>query len=124
MSDSGIRFIDPPQPNERVLAYELTGDFTGDDMRTFIERLEKISNSGQKALLYQDMTDRGSVDFEAITEKFKNLGTIWRAVEKIAVVGDRRWLEIYIGIVDHLTPQQMKYFDHSQKAEAFAWLTG
>ena len=45
MIDSGIRFIDPPQPNERVLAYELTGNFTGDDMRTFIERLEKISNS-------------------------------------------------------------------------------
>jgi SpoIIAA-like len=122
MSDSGIRFIDPPQPNERLIAYELSGNFTGDDMRTFIERLEKISNSGQKALLYQDMTDRGSVDFEAITEKFKNLGTIWRAVEKIAIVGDARWLEIYIGIVDHLTPQQMKYFDRSEKDDAFAWL--
>ena len=124
MSDSGIRFIDPPQPNERLIAYELSGNFTGDDMRTFIERLEKISNSGQKALLYQDMTDRGSVDFEAITEKFKNLGTIWRAVEKIAIVGDARWLEIYIGIVDHLTPQQMKYFDRSEKDDAFAWLIG
>ena len=122
MSDSGIRFIDPPQPNERLIAYELSGNFTGDDMRTFIERLEKISNSGQKALLYQDMTDRGSVHFEAITEKFKNLGTIWRAVEKIAIVGDARWLEIYIGIVDHLTPQQMKYFDRSEKDDAFAWL--
>ena len=122
MSDSGIRFIDPPQPNERLIAYELSGNFTGDDMRTFIERLEKISNSGQKALLYQDMTDRGSVDFEAITEKFKNLGTIWRAVERIAIVGYARWLEIYIGIVDHLTPQQMKYFDRSEKDDAFAWL--
>jgi hypothetical protein len=123
MSDSGIRFIDPPQPNERVLAYEITGHFTGDDMRTFIEKLENISNSGQKALLYQDMAERGGVDFEALTEKLKNLGTIWRAVEKIAVVGEARWLEIYIGIVDHLTPQQMKYFDRSEKDEAFAWLT-
>jgi hypothetical protein len=124
MSDSGIRFITPPQPDERVLAYELTGNFTGDDMRTFIERLEKISSSGQKALLYQDMAEYGSVDLEAIQEKLKNLGTIWRAVEKIAVVGDARWLEIYIGIMDHLTPQQMKYFDRAQKDEAFAWLTG
>ena len=123
MSESAIRFIDPPVSNERLLAYEISGDFTGDDMRSFVERLEKIANSGQKALLYQDMVDRGSFDFETIKVKIENLGTIWRAVEKIAVVGDARWLEIYIGIIDHLTPQQMKYFDSSEKDEAFAWLT-
>ena len=123
MSESGIRFIDPPEPNARVLAYELTGDFTGDDMRAFVERLEKIAGSGQKALLYQDMVDRGSFDFETIKVKIQNLGTIWRSVEKIAIVGDARWLEIYISIVDHLTPQQMKYFERSEKDEAFAWLT-
>jgi hypothetical protein len=38
-------------------------------------------------------------------------------------VGDARWLEIYISLVDHLTPQQMKYFERSEKDEAFAWLT-
>jgi hypothetical protein len=123
MSQSGIRFIDPPEPNERVLAYELSGDFTGDDMRTFVEHLEKIAKSGHKALLYQDMVDRGSFDFETIKVKIQNLGTIWRSVERIAIVGDARWLEIYISIVDHLTPQQMKYFERSEKAEAFAWLT-
>ena len=40
MGDSGIRFIEPPQPNERVLAYELSGNFTAEDMRAFLERLE------------------------------------------------------------------------------------
>lgn len=123
MSDSGIRFIDPPQPNERVLAYEVSGHFTGDDMRAFIEKLEQISDRGQKALLYQEMGEREGFDFEAVTEKLKNMGTIWRAVERIAVVGEARWLEIYIGIVDHLTPQQMKYFDRSEKDAAFTWLT-
>ena len=123
MSGSGIRFIDPPEPNERLLAYEISGDFTGDDMRTFVERLEKIANSGKKALLYQDMVDRGSFDFETIKVKLQNLGTIWRSVEKIAIVGDARWLEVYISILDHLTPHQMKYFERSEKDEAFAWLT-
>ena len=27
------------------------------------------------------------------------------------------------GKLDHLTPQQVKYFDSSEKDEAFAWLT-
>ena len=122
MNESGIRFIDPPEPNERLLAYELAGDFTGDDMRTFVERIEKIASSGNKALLYQDMVDRGSFDFETIKVKLQNLGMIWRSVEKIAIIGDARWLEIYVGVADHLTPQQMKYFDRSEKDEAFAWL--
>ena len=122
MSESAIRFIDPPVPSERLLAYEISGDFTGDDMRAFVERLDKIANSGQKALLYQDMVDRGSFDFETIKIKIQNLGTIWRSVEKIAIVGDARWLEIYISLVDHLTPQQMKYFERTEKVEAFAWL--
>ncbi len=122
MSESAIRFIDPPEPNERLLAYELSGDFTGDDMRSFLERREKIASSGQKALLYQDMVDRGSFDFETIKVKLQNLGMIWRSVEKIAIIGDARWLEIYVGVADHLTPQQMKYFDRSEKDEAFAWL--
>ena len=123
MSEPGIRFIDPPEPNERLLAYELSGDFAGDDMRTFVERLEKIASSGHKALLYQDMVDRGSFDFETIKVKLQNLGTIWRSVEKIAVIAETKWLEVYIDLLDHLTPQQMKYFDRSEKDEAFAWLT-
>ena len=123
MSESAIRFIDPPEPNERLLVYEISGDFTGDDMRSFVERLEKIANSGQKALLYQDIVDRGSFDFETIKVKIQNLGTIWRSVEKIAIVGDARWIEVFISILDHLTPQQMKYFERSEKVEAFAWLT-
>lgn len=123
MNPSGIRFIDPPTPNERVLAYEIHGDFSGDDMRAFVERLEKIASSGQKALLYQDMLDRGSFDLETLKVKLQNMGTIWRSVEKIAVVGESRWLELYIDLVDHLTPQDMKYFESSEKGEAFAWLT-
>jgi hypothetical protein len=91
-------------------------------MRTFVERIEKIASSGHKALLYQDMVDRGSFDFETIKVKLHNLGMIWRSVEKIAIIGDARWLEIYIGVADHLTPQQLKYFDRSEKDEAFAWL--
>ena len=41
-----------------------------------------------------------------------------------AVIGDRVVLGGKVGVADHLTPQQMKYFDLAEKDEAFAWLTG
>jgi hypothetical protein len=124
MSESGIHFIDPPTPNERLLAYEISGDFTGDDMRAIVERLEKIAEAGHKALLFQDISADYSWDFETIKVKFQNMGTILRSIEKMAIVGESKWMEIYIDIMDHLTPQQIKYFDHSEKDAAFAWLKG
>ena len=122
MSESGLRFIDPPQPHDRIIAAEISGHFTADDMRTYMERIEAIVARGDKALIYQDMLDYDGVDVAAIAEKFKHLGTLWRGIEKAAVVGDRRWLEIYVGLADHLTPQALKYFPADEKAEAFAWL--
>ena len=41
---------------------------------------------------------------------------------KVAVVGDQRWMEIWVGIVDPITPQQLKYFPVEEKGAAFAWL--
>jgi hypothetical protein len=36
---------------------------------------------------------------------------------------DSRWLEFYIGVVDAITPQQVKHCAPSERDEAFAWLT-
>jgi hypothetical protein len=91
--------------------------------RVFIERLEKITGSGEKALLYQHITGRGHFDLETVKVKFQNVGKIWKGIEKVALIGDAKWLDIYISVIDHLTPQDMKYFDATEKQAAFEWLT-
>jgi hypothetical protein len=50
------------------------------------------------------------------------VGTLWKGIEKVAIVGDSRWLEIYIGIMDHLTPQELRHFSPDEKDVAFRWL--
>lgn len=122
MTESGLHYIDPPRPSGRLVAYEIVGDVTADDLRSLVERVEAIANRGEKALLYQDMVERTSVDLDAIAVKLRNIGMLWRSIEKIAVIGDERWLEIYIGLVDHLTPQHMQYFERADREAAFAWL--
>ena len=122
MTESGIQFIEPPVSHDRLIAFELAGHFTVDDMHAFMDRLASITTRGQKALLYQDMRGYDGVDLEAVTEKLKNMGTLWKGIEKVAIVGDKRWLEIYIGVVDHLTPQELRHFSPDEKDEAFRWL--
>lgn len=124
MSESGIRYIEPPTPDERVIAYEIVGHVTVEDMREITERVERVMGSGKKALLYQDMESRDGFEPGVVAEKLKHMKTLWKGIEKIAVLGDSRWLEIYIGAADVITPQQMKHFNTSEQKEAFAWLMG
>ncbi len=125
MSEPGYRFIDPPESpaaNDRIVAYELHGHFSADDMRGLLSHLEAEMDKRGKLRLYQDVSEYGGVELAAIREKFKHIGKLWSGIEKVAVVGDQRWMEIWIGIVDPITPQQLKYFPVGEKDTAFAWL--
>ena len=52
---SSMRFIEPPQPNDRVVAVEVNGRLTAEDMVALVQRLQSIVDRGEKALLYVDM---------------------------------------------------------------------
>ncbi len=119
---SSMRFIEPPQPNDRVVAAEIDGRLAAEDMEALVQRLQPIVDRGEKALLYVDMEKYEGSDFGVVTEKLKNIGMLWKALDKYAVVGDKRWMEIWIKIVDPLSPQQIRHFYPNNTDEAWAWL--
>ncbi len=119
---SSMRFIEPPQPNDRVVAAEIDGRLAAEDMEALVKRLQPIVDRGEKALLYVDMEKYEGSDLGVITEKLKNMWMLWKALDKYAVVGDKRWMEIWIKIVDPLSPQQIKHFYPDKTDEAWAWL--
>ncbi len=119
---SSMSFIESPQPNDRVVAAEINGRMTAEDMKALVGRLQPIVDRGEKALLYIGMEKYEGFDFGVMTEKLKNIGTLWKALDKYAVVGDKRWMEIWIKIVDPLSPQQIRHFYPDNTDEAWAWL--
>ncbi len=123
MSESAVRFLEPPIPDERIVAVEMEGRFTVDDMKTVIERLQAIVDRGEKALMYMDMKGYEGFEWGVASEKLKHMGMLWRALDRYAIVGDARWLETWIKIIDPITPQQMKHFHPEERDEAWAWLT-
>ena len=119
---SSMRFIEPPQANDRVVAAEIDGRLAAEDMEVLVQRLQLIVDRGEKALLYVDMEKYEGYDLGAIAEKLKNIGMLWKALDKYAVVGDKRWMEIWIKIVDPLSPQQIRHFYPDKIDEAWSWL--
>ena len=122
MSESGMRFIEPPQPADRAVAAEMNGQMTAEDMKALIERLQAIIDRGEKALLFVDMQNYEGFEFGAMSEKLKNMRMLWKALDKQAIVGASSWMEIWIKIVDPLTHQQIKHFSPDKTDEAWAWL--
>ncbi len=122
MSESGMRFIEPPQPDDRVVAAEIHGQMTAEDMKALVERLQAIVDRGEKALLFVDMKDYEGFELGVVSEKLKHIGMLWKALDKYALVGDKRGLEIWIKIVDPLTHQQIRHFYPDKTDEAWAWL--
>ncbi len=119
---SSMRLIEPPQPNDRVVAAEIDGRLAAEDMEALVQRLQPIVDRGEKALHYVDIDKYEGYDLGVITEKLKNIGMLWKALDKYAVVGDKRWMEIWIKIFDPLSPQQIKHFYPDKTDEAWSWL--
>ena len=122
MNESGMRFIDPPKPADRVVAAEIDGQMAAKDMKALIERLQSIVDRDEKALLYIDMQNYKGFELGVMSEKLKHMGMLWKALDKYAIVGASRWMEIWIDIVDPVTPQQIKHFSPDKADEAWAWL--
>ena len=122
MSESGMHFLSSPQPNDRVVAVKVDGELTTEEMKTLIDRFQSIVDRDEKVLFFLDMQGYAGSELGALTEKFKHIGMLWKAVDKYAIVGETRWMEISVKIVDPLTPQQIKHFAPDRVNEAWAWL--
>lgn len=123
MTEPAVRFIDPPTSNDRLVALEIDGRFTADDMTEVAERMKAIADRGEKALLFVEWKGKVDVQLAVINEKLRHLKTLWSSLGRYALVGDRAWLETMVKVADALTPQQMKHFSTDERDQAFAWLT-
>ena len=123
MSEGGVRFIDPPRPDDRVVACRVEGQLTAEGMKALVDRIQAVVDRGDKARLYIDMTGYEGFELGAVTEKLKNMRMLWNGFDRYAIVGDDRWVEIWTGIVDPLTPQHIRHFGSDKQTEAWMWLS-
>ena len=55
-------------------------------------------------------------------DKLKRLGTIFSTMERMAIVGDAGWMDVYAKIVDPITKFDVRHFTVEQKKDAICWL--
>ena len=122
MSKSAVHFLEPPQPNDCVVAAEFDGKVTADDISALAARVKPIVDRGEKANIFIDMHNYEGSELGVTGEKFKHMGTFWKGIDKYAIVGAPRWMQVWSKVLNPVTPQNMKIFEPDKTDEAWDWL--
>ena len=120
--DGGFEFIDIGTDDPRVIAMRITGKLHAESITELVDRMEAVSATGQKSLLYIDLQTFEGSELGVVREKLANMRTLWTGIERLAYVLDVEWMSKMIGLVDAVTPMHLRAFGHDQDEEARAWL--
>lgn len=104
------------------MAYAVHGEIRTEDAAPLFPRLRKAFDGGTKIRIYADMREYGGFGLGVVAEKAKHVRAFLATVERMAVVGDARWLSIWARVFDPLTKPELRHFDSRHADEALAWL--
>lgn len=111
------------EADDGVLEVAVTGRLTREDYDSFVPVLEQRMKQGKVKILFS-MHDFAGWDMEALWEDItfdvKHFGDI----ERLAMVGEKKWEEGMAWFCKPFTTATVAYFDQGQIDTARSWLRG
>jgi hypothetical protein len=117
----------PIQFNEenggKLLAVHVSGKLVKADYAQFVPEFERLVRQHGKLRVLFDMTGLHGWDAGAAWADFKFGVAHFADIERLAMVGEKKWQERMATFCTPFTKATVKYFDHTDAAEARKWLT-
>jgi hypothetical protein len=105
------------------LAVTASGKLSKADYEHFVPEVERlIAEHGKIRLLFQ-MKDFHGWEMGALWEDVKFDVKHFKDIERLALVGDKKWEAGMAAFCKPFTTAKIKYFDVAQVEEAKSWLT-
>lgn len=100
----------------------VTGKLTSDDYEQFLPAVEdRICKKGKLRILF-NMHDFHGWTAGALWEDFKFDVHHFKDIERLAIVGEKRWQKGMSAFCKPFTTAQIRYFDRSEVEAARTWL--
>ena len=116
----------PIQLNEenggKVLAVHVDGKLVKADYELFVPEFERLVRQHGKLSMLFDMTGFHGWESGAMWEDIKLGIKHFDDIERLAMVGEKRWQEGMAMFCKPFTKAAIRYFDHADVAEARKWL--
>lgn len=108
--------------SERLLEVHASGTLTREDYELFVPDVErKIQAFGKVRILFE-MHDFHGWNAGALWEDVKFDSRHFNDIERLAIVGEKRWQQGMAGFCRPFTTAMIRYFEHSHIEQARAWL--
>jgi hypothetical protein len=105
-----------------VLAIRASGKLVKPDYELLVPAFERHVRAHGKVRLLFDMTGFEGWSAGAAWEDFKLGVEHYADIERLAILGERKWHHAMATFCGPLTKAAVRYFDHTDAAAARAWL--
>jgi hypothetical protein len=111
-----------PGPSEKILGFRMSGKLHDEDYKTFGPVVEAAVAKHGKIRLLAQFHDFHGWDLHALWDDIKFSTKHCLDIERIALVGEKKWEEWMAKVCKPFTMAKIKYFDAAQIDAARAWL--
>lgn len=111
-----------PKSEDNVIAFRMSGKLHHDDYEMFVPEVEAAIAAKGPVRMYAEFEDFHGWDAKAAWDDFKFGVEHSRDMERIAMVGDKKWEEWMAKICKPFTSAKVKYFDASERDAAWEWV--
>ena len=106
----------------KVVAVRVTGKLLKADYERFVPELDRLIGQHGKVSLLFELTDFHGWEAGALWDEIKLDIKYFADIERLAVVGDKRWEQDMVTFYKPFTKATIRYFDQGNAAEARKWL--
>lgn len=106
----------------RILEIHASGKLTKEDYKEFLPQMERLIERFGKLNLLFDMHDFHGWELGALWEDFKFDVKHFRDVERLAVVGEKKWQTGMAVFCKPFTTAKIRYFERDKMEEAQRWI--
>lgn len=112
-----------PSPTKDVLGFKLSGKLHDADYKTFVPAIDAALAQGGKVRLLAQFHDFHGWDAHALWDDIQFSTTHCTKIERIALVGDKKWEQWMATVCKPFTMAKVQYFDAAQIDDAWKWLS-
>ena len=111
------------QSTGNILGYKVIGKLTGDDYKTVTDAFEALGQDEDDIRLLLDLEDFKGEEIKARGAKISFRGEFQKKIAKMAIVGDKKWHELFLAFEDRfLYTRETEFFSAEEQEAAWEWL--
>jgi len=110
------------EPNSKVVDVHVTGKLAKEDYKEFVPEFERLVQQHGKLRVLFDMKEFHGWDAGALWEDIKFDMKHFSDIERLAMVGEKKWQHGMATFCKPFTKARIRFFDHAHEADAQKWL--